>query len=562
VVILAASAGLPILSAVLLRAALDAIATGRASLVPIVGLALTGVASWAMGPVRAYLVLELERRTGLRARDRLYEAVGAQPGLSRLEDPGYLNRLSIAEGSGVRAPLEIVVGSAELVQATLLATGFVVALSAVSPVLSVVVLAASAPAVAGQLALSRRRIRLLSETAGATRREVFFGSLLTDVQAALEIRLFGLTGFFRTRMLDERRRTDARRRQVDRRDLAVQAGLGVLAAAIGGAGLVWAASRPGLSVGDVALTVAGIAAVQGALSGCVSAAAQLHTDLGAYEHFRSVLAEAPPPSTGTRICPPLREALEIKDVWFRYTPGGPWVLRGVDLRVDAGSAIGIVGANGAGKSTLVKLLCRMYEPTRGTIAWDGVDIRSFDVDSLRRRMGAVFQSFTSYDLTAAENIGVGDLAAFGDRARIEHAAVLSDVDDAVRRLPNGYDTLLSRLYDEAGSVGAYLSGGQWQRIAVARALMRSHADVLLLDEPSSGLDPEAEGRLNARVREVRAGRTSILISHRLSAMRDADQIVVLDGGEIVERGRHAELDAADGRYATLFRTQAAGYLSA
>lgn len=562
VVVLAAAAGLPVLSAILLREALDALAAGRTSLGPIAGVALAGVAGWAAAPVRAYLGLEIERRTGMSARARLYEAVGAQRGLSRLENPDYRNRLSIAEGSGVRAPAEVVVGVADVVQAALLAAGFVATLTAISPVLSVIVLAASLPAAAGQLILSRRRVRLLSETIGAARRELFFGSLLTDVQAALEIRLFGLGSFFRGRMLDERRRGDARRRHVDRQDLTVQVGLGVLAALIGGAGLLWAAARPGLSVGDVALTVAAIAAVQGALSGCVTAAGRLHSDLGAYQHFRSVVGEPQTQFTGTRDCPPLHAELVVHNLWFRYADDGPWVLRGVNLHIGAGSAVGVVGANGAGKSTLVKLLCRMYEPTSGAITWDGVDIREFDVDSLRRRMGAVFQNFTSYDLTAAENIGIGDLPALGDRVRVQDAARQADVDDAVRRLRDGYDTLLSRLYDEDGSAGAYLSGGQWQRIAVARALMRSTADVLILDEPSSGLDPEAEGRLNARIRELRGGRTSVLISHRLSALRDADQIVVLEGGEVVERGRHAELDAAGGRYATLFRTQAAGYLPA
>ncbi|MEV6964050.1 ABC transporter ATP-binding protein, partial [Hamadaea sp. NPDC051192] len=352
------------------------------------------------------------------------------------------------------------------------------------------------------------------------------------------------------------------RRQVDRRDLVVQTGLGVLAALIGGAGLIWAAAQPGLSAGDVALTVAAIAAVQGGLAGCVSAAARLHTELGAYRHWRSVVDEPRPPTAGDHACPPLRQALEVRDLWFRYTLDGPWVLRGVNLRIEAGTSTGVVGANGAGKSTLVKLLCGMYEPTRGTITWDGVDLRAYDVDTVRRRMGAVFQTFMSYDLTAAENIGIGDLPALGDRVRVEQAARLADVDPAIRRLPDGYDTLLSRLYDDEGGAGSYLSGGQWQRIAVARALMRSTADVLVLDEPSSGLDPEAEGRLNARIHGLRDGRTSVLISHRLSALRDADQIVVLEAGEIVERGRHAELDAAGGRYATLFRTQAAGYLPA
>ncbi|HSK91254.1 MAG TPA: ATP-binding cassette domain-containing protein, partial [Euzebyales bacterium] len=243
-----------------------------------------------------------------------------------------------------------------------------------------------------------------------------------------------------------------------------------------------------------------------------------------------------------------------------YDDAQPWVLRGVDLFLPHGRATALVGLNGSGKSTVVKLLCRFYDPQRGAVLWDGVDLRRLDPASLRTRMAAVFQDGVAYDLTAAENVGVGDLDALGDRPRIHAAAALARVDDVLAALPQGYDTLLSRSFvDGDGSAGVLLSGGQWQRVALARAYLRQDRDLVVLDEPSAGLDAEAEHELHRDLRRHRAGRTSLLISHRLSAVRDADLVVVLSGGRIAERGTHAQLLAAGGEYARLFALQADGY---
>jgi ATP-binding cassette subfamily B protein len=236
------------------------------------------------------------------------------------------------------------------------------------------------------------------------------------------------------------------------------------------------------------------------------------------------------------------------------------VLRGVSLAVPHGMATALVGLNGAGKSTLVKLLCRLYDPTRGSIHWDGVDLRELSVPQLRDRIGAVFQDYVSYDLSAAENIGLGDVAALADRTRIHAAAERAGIDATLDALPDGYDTMLSREYvDQDVATGVLLSGGQWQRVALARSLMRDGRDLLILDEPSSGLDAAAEHEIHRRLREHRAGTTSVLISHRLGAVRDADQIVVLSGGRVTECGTHEALLAAGGEYARLFHLQADGY---
>ncbi|WP_433499742.1 ABC transporter ATP-binding protein [Sphaerimonospora sp. CA-214678] len=261
--------------------------------------------------------------------------------------------------------------------------------------------------------------------------------------------------------------------------------------------------------------------------------------------------------------PPLRQGIELRDVWFRYSENHPWLLRGVNIRIPTGKALAVVGLNGVGKSTLIKLLCRFYDPEHGAILWDGVDIRDADVTELRQRIGVTFQDHMDYSMTAAENIAVGNLKVIDDEARIQDAAKLAGVHNAITRLPRGYRTLLTRIFfseseKENQETGVVLSGGQWQRLALARALMRNDRDLMILDEPSSGLDAKAEHEIHLALKKHRT-KTSILISHRLSTVREADRIVILSDGIITEEGNHDTLMSLNGEYAKLFRLQASGY---
>jgi ATP-binding cassette subfamily B protein len=575
--LLAVAAGvLPVTTAWLTKIVLDRLAGAGPNglgelLAPVLALAVAGVALVALPQVTQYAEAELGRAAGLRTRQRLYEAVGRLAGLARFEDPRFHDRLQIAVANGPSSPVEVVGSALGIAQGAFSLAGFLGTLAVLNPWMVLIVLLAAVPTLHAELALGRRRASMMWRLARTNRREYFYADLLTSVTAAKEVRLFGLGGLFGTRMIAELRQINSEQRRMDRRELVVQSVIGLLGAVVAGAGLIWAVLAAGagrLSIGDVSVFIAAVAGVQAGLSVVISGIGRGQQALLMFDHLQAVVTSGPdllPPPTGKlRTVPPLRRGIALRDVWFRHGDDLPWVLRGVDLSIPAGRSTALVGLNGAGKSTLVKLLCRLYDPTRGAVLWDGVDLRELPVEELRKRIGVVFQDFMEYDLSAAENIGVGDVGTLGDRGRVTAAARRAGSDETLRRLPHGYDTLLTRIYTSAAdrddpSTGVVLSGGQWQRIALARAFMRDSCDLLILDEPSAGLDAEAEYEVHTRLRTHRSGRTSLLISHRLSTVRDADAIVVLADGMVAERGGHGDLLAAQGSYARLFGLQANGY---
>ncbi|GAB2945487.1 ABC transporter ATP-binding protein [Micromonospora polyrhachis] len=531
----------------------------------VVALSVVGIVAAVLPQLGRYLNEELNRRVQLIVQQRLYLAVERQPGLRRLEDPRFHDRLRLAEQSGRDGPSQVLQSIAGLTQSGVTLGGFVITLFALSPVITLTVVLAALPVFASEMSLSRRRAAVLWRIGPTERRAFFYTSLLTDLQAAKEIRLFGIGAYLRGRMLDELRTSNRFRRRLDLRVLRTQGTLALLSATVSGGGLLWAAAeaRSGrLSVGDLTLFIAAVASTQGTLRGLVTSFIGMHQAILLFDHYQAVVRMPPdlPVPAPTRAVSPLSEGIELRGVWFRYSDDQPWILRDLNLRIPRGQAVGVVGRNGAGKSTLVKLLCRFYDPQRGSVLWDGVDIREFDPAELRTRLSVVFQDFMCYDMSAVENITIGDLTAAADRPRIQAAAQRAGAHEALLALPRGYETVLSRVFfDGDDRDGALLSGGQWQRVALARALLRETSDLLILDEPSSGLDAVAEHEIHTQLRAYRAGRTSLLISHRLGAIRDADRIVVLSAGRIVEEGTHDTLIAAGGGYAQMFTLQASGY---
>jgi ATP-binding cassette subfamily B protein len=251
---------------------------------------------------------------------------------------------------------------------------------------------------------------------------------------------------------------------------------------------------------------------------------------------------------------PIRTGFAFERVGFRYPGSEHWAVRGLDFSLAPGERIALVGENGAGKTTLVKLLARLYDPTEGRILLDGVDLKDYDLESLRRNVGVIFQDFVRYDFMLKENIAVGNIGRIADEPAIKTAAERSLADTVARRLAGEYDQMLGKRFEG----GVDLSGGEWQKVALARAYMRD-AQLLILDEPTAALDARAEYEVFLRFSELTKGRMAVLISHRFSTVRMADRILVLKGGELVEQGTHEALVSLGGLYSELFQLQAAGY---
>ena len=392
----------------------------------------------------------------------------------------------------------------------------------------------------------------------------------TSSTAVKEVKLFGLSGY----LIDRHRElSDALFRE--NRSLAVRrARLGTVLALLSTLGYYAAYAfilartvRGALSLGDLVLLAGSFQRSRDVIQRLLSGTADLYKETLHLEDLFSFLATRPSivrPARAASLPRPLEQGFELRDVWFRYpaaerAPETPWVLRGVSFRIGAGDREALVGENGAGKTTLVKLLLRLYEPTRGEILLEGLPLAAYDPAELHRQVGVIFQDFVRYDLTVRENVAVGCIdvldEAPGDAdARIASAVLRAQARETVEALPLRYETMLGKRFDG----GAELSGGQWQKLALARAYMRD-AQVLILDEPTAALDARAEYEVYQRFTELTDGKIAVLVSHRFSTVRMATRILVLEEGRVREEGSHAELLALGGRYAELFNLQAAGY---
>ncbi|MFC9259924.1 ABC transporter ATP-binding protein [Streptomyces hydrogenans] len=566
---------LPAAAALLVRELFDAITQHRPTdaLVRVAVLLVAVSLGIALVPaVTDFLREQHARRVQLRVQDELFESVNRLPGLRHFENPAFQDELRLAQEAGSSAPGMLIGSVVGGVQALVTFLGFLVTVCVLNPLLGALTVVMALPTFRTQLTAGRRRAAVIRDIVARSRRQMFYASLLTDTDAVKEIRLFGLQDHFKDRARAELAAASEAERRTELRNLLRGFAPSVLGVAVYGAGLVWvvrAVGQGALSVGDVSVFLAATAAIQtgvGQLASTGSNAYQALLTFVSYRSLRDLTPDLKQLEGPAREPEPLRSTITFEDVWFRYDDTSPWVLRGVDLTLTAGATTALVGLNGAGKSTLVKLLCRLYDPTRGRVLWDGTDIRRFTPDEYRRRIGVVFQDYCRYDLTAAENVGLGRLDRAGDTDAVTGAAKAAGIHDRLTRLPAGYSTLLSRIFlpdgeegADLGFAGQALSGGEWQRVAVARAFMRADADLLILDEPSAGLDAEAEKEIHDSLRTLRRGATGVVISHRLSAVRDAAAIVVLADGRVIERGTHEVLMGRGGRYAELFTLQADGY---
>ncbi len=424
----------------------------------------------------------------------------------------------------------------------------------------VLLVLASLPAVLGEARFNAEAYRLSRRTTPERRELDYIRLIGASADSAKEIKLFGLGGFLVERFRGLAQSLfRANRRLALRRAVwgGVFATAGSLAYYGAYAVLVWRTVEGGLTLGDLTFLSGSLLRLHGLLQGLllgvtqVAGQAQYLDDLFSFFAIRPGIVSPPHPIPFPA---PMRDGIAFELVGFRYPGTDRWTVRDLSFSLGAGETLALVGENGAGKTTIVKLLTRLYDPTEGRITVDGIDLRDIALEDLRDHVGVIFQDFIRYNFTAAENIAVGRTDAADDIPRIEAAARRSLADTVIARLRGGYDQKLGRRF--AG--GQDLSGGEWQKVAIARAYMRD-ADLLILDEPTAALDARAEAEVFDRFAALSHGRTAVLISHRFSTVRRADRIVVLEDGRVLESGSHAALLRAGGRYAELFRLQAAGY---
>lgn len=499
----------------------------------------------------------------LVARSSMQQVVDAacRADLARFEDPKFHDRLQRAIVNASIRPLQMTNGLLSLGTALsgVVAVGAV--LLVIDPVFFVLGLLAGIPIVLTSARVGQALYRFAVEQTPTDRERTYIQTLLVDKDPAKEIRAYEMGWFFRTRFAAlYERRIQALRLLVRKRTAQGVLGGGLTAVVSGGVLglLIFFVSDGQVSLAGAGAAAAALILLGTQLQGLASGVGQLYESALFIQDFNNfVQVELAPGTsrfTGTAPPPPYIGHLSVRDLTFTYPSRSEPSLRGVDMDIGPGQVVALVGENGSGKTTLAKLLAGLYLAQEGSISWAGQDLAATDITEVRKRVAVLFQDFVKYFLSARENISLGRWERADDDLAVRQAALRSGAHDFIEKLPRGYETYLGPQFFG----GSDLSTGQWQRVALARAFFRD-AELVILDEPTASLDPRAEAALFAAVRELFAGRSVVLISHRFATVRLADHIYVLEAGRMIEHGDHDELMAGNGIYAELFTMQASAF---
>ena len=537
-------------------------AGGAAHLTPVFWLvALEGLLVTAMAAAQrgiSFCQSLLRAQLGQRVNEMILEKALTLD-LVHFEDSEFYDKLTRARREASSRPLSLVNRTFGLAQNLIALTSFAALLISFSPWAMLILLLAGLPSFIAETKFSGDAFTLFRWRSPETRMQLYLETVLAREDSAKEVRLFGLGP-----LLLERYRSifhklyKADRALTLRRD-SWGLGLGLIGTLTLYGAYAWIAFTTvmgRITLGQMTMYFMVFRQGQSAVSAILSAIGGMYED-NLYLSTLYEYLETPTrlPSGTALVGTDPADGIRFEHVTFTYPGTTTPALHDINLHIRAGESLALVGQNGSDETTLIKLLTRLYAPDSGRILLDGVDLIDWDETTLRRRIGVIFQDFARYQMRVGENIGAGDVHHFEDEARWREASEKGMADEFIESLPAGYNTQLGKWFND----GRELSGGQWQKIALARAFMRSQADILVLDEPTAAMDAEAEATIFEHFRALSKKRIVILISHRFSTVRMADQIVVIKDGRIIERGNHAQLVQQDGHYAHLFSLQAKGY---
>ena len=479
--------------------------------------------------------------------------------LAHFEDSEFYDKLTRARREASSRPLSLVTRTFGLIQNAISLISYGTLLYQFSPWAVAVLLLAGLPSFIAETKFSGDAFRLFRWRSPETRMQLYLETVLAREDHAKEVKLYGLGPLLLQRYRDIFHTLYSADRALTIRRESWGFGLGLLGTITLYAAYAWIAATTvvgRITLGQMTMYLMLFRQGQSAVSAMLSAIGGMYED-NLYLSTLYEYLETPVPETSgiaqTGAMP--NDGIRFEHVTFSYPGSTEPALQDINLHIRPGESLALVGQNGSGKTTLIKLLTRLYTPNSGRILLDGTDLRDWDERVLLQRIGVIFQDFARYQMSVGENVGAGDVTHFEDETRWRDASDKGMASEFIDTLPAGFQTPLGKWFND----GRELSGGQWQKIALARAFMRSSADILVLDEPTAAMDAQAEATIFEHFRELSGGRIAILISHRFSTVRMADQIIVIQDGRIIERGSHEQLMAEEGHYAHLFQLQAQGY---